>query len=544
MQWFLGRSGDMAFVTLAAIATLLLSACGGGGGGGDGSSTPTPTPWSVNNLGPWRTLAAQCQTPRTGTDPYTNQPYPDKQGTTLDEQNFLASWTDDTYLWYSEVDYQNPSGFATPIDYFNVLKTNVITASGAPKDKFHFTYSTAVWEALSLAGQQAGYGATFDVIAAAPPRDVVVAYDDPGTPATSLSPPLARGAEILTVDGYDVVNDNTQAGVNAINAGLFPAGTGESHMFEVLDAGSSTPRTITMVSANITSTPVQNVTTVGNGTNNTVGYMLYNEQIATAESELIAAINTLNSASPHINDLVLDLRYNGGGYLDLAAELAYMIAGPTSTSGQTFDLTQFNAKYPTTDPVALTTIVPTPFWSTTQGFSTTAGQALPTLNLSRVFVLTGSTTCSASEAIMNGLRGVGVQVIQVGSTTCGKPYGFYPQDNCGTTYFAIQFQGVNAAGFGDYPDGFVPQNGATTGIDTNAILPGCSVGDDLTHALGDPAETRFSVALAYQAGNQACPAPTGIAAYGKRNLKATEGHIAKPEALMNRIQRRPHLSNL
>ena len=58
-------------------------------------------------------------------------------------------------------------------------------------------------------------------------------------------------------------------------------------------------------------------------------------------------------------------------------------------------------------------------------------------------------TCSASESIINGLRGVNVQVIQIGSTTCGKPYGFYPEDNCGTTYFSIQFKGVNAAGFGE-----------------------------------------------------------------------------------------------
>ena len=80
------------------------------------------------------------------------------------------------------------------------------------------------------------------------------------------------------------------------------------------------------------------------------------------------------------------------------------------------------------------------------------------MNLSRVYVLTGGTTCSASESIINGLRGVDVEVIQIGSTTCGKPYGFYPEDNCGTTYFSIQFKGVNAAGFGDYADGFSPSN--------------------------------------------------------------------------------------
>ena len=58
------------------------------------------------------------------------------------------------------------------------------------------------------------------------------------------------------------------------------------------------------------------------------------------------------------------------------------------------------------------------------------------LNLDRVVVISGSGTCSASEAIINGVRGVGVDVVLIGDTTCGKPYGFYGIDNCNsTTYF-------------------------------------------------------------------------------------------------------------
>ena len=153
-----------------------------------------------------------------------------------------------------------------------------------------------------------------------------------------------------------------------------------------------------------------------------------------------------------IDDLVLDLRYNGGGWLDIASELAYMIAGPVPTAGQIFDELTWNDKHPATDPVTGQALAPTPFYATALGapFNGTPGQALPTLDLPRVYVLTGNGTCSASEAIMNGLRGVGVEVIQIGSTTCGKPYGFYPTDNCGTTYFTIQFKGSNALGFGDY----------------------------------------------------------------------------------------------
>jgi carboxyl-terminal processing protease len=133
----------------------------------------------------------------------------------------------------------------------------------------------------------------------------------------------------------------------------------------------------------------------------------------------------------------------------------------------------------------------------------TAGQALPSLNLPRVFVLTSGSTCSASESIINSLQGVNVQVIEIGSTTCGKPYGFYPADNCAVTYFSIQFQGINAKSFGDYPDGFTPQNTiATQGV----LVPGCSVADDFAHSLGDPAEGLLASALSYRA-NGVCPVP-------------------------------------
>jgi hypothetical protein len=177
-------------------------------------------------------------------------------------------------------------------------------------------------------------------------------------------------------------------------------------------------------------------------------------------------------------------------------------------------------------------LTPTPFLSTT-----TTNRPLPTLNLSRVYVLTGGTTCSASESIINGLRGVGVEVIQIGSTTCGKPYGFYPRDNCGTTYFSIQFKGVNAAGFGDYSDGFSPSN--TAGI-AGEQVPGCSVADDLTAALGDAAnEDLLQTALNRRIG-QACPAPTGSKPTFSKPFNGAVGEetdvvVVKPPWLMNRI---------
>jgi hypothetical protein len=486
-------------------ALSLLAACGGGGGGGGGSAV-APQGWVQGQFQAESKFAQMCIAPRTGTDPSSGKAYPDMQGTLLDELNWLRSWNNDLYLWFDEVTDQNPANFSTDAAYFNVLKTTETTASGNPRDKFHFTYATSVWEQLSLAGVSAGYGANFVIIAATPPRNVVVSYTDPGSAAAVAPANLARGAKLLTIDGVDLINADDQTSINTLNAGLSPQTVGESHSFTVLDVGAVSPRTITLVSADITETPVQNVHTLTAPNGSLVGYMLFNDHIATAESELVAAFSQLKTAG--VSDLVLDIRYNGGGYLDIASEVAYMVAGPGATNGQTFEVQQFNSKYTTVNPVTGAAIVPVAFHATTQGFSTTAGQPLPTLNLTRVFVLTGPSTCSASESIINSLRGVNVQVIQIGSTTCGKPYGFYPQDNCGVTYFSIQFQGINAQNFGNYPDGFTPQNTvATEGVS----LPGCSVADDFTHALGNSAEGLLASALSYQSGG-VCPVPpSGLA---------------------------------
>jgi carboxyl-terminal processing protease len=461
----------------------------------------------------WRDTGNLCQTPRTGTDPVTGVAYRDRQGSSTDEKRWLRSWIDDTYLWYREVPNEPPTDALAPLDYFNLLKTPALTSSQTPKDKYHFTEVTTDWEALSEGGVQGGYGFTLAAVSRTRPRLYYVAYTEPGSPAEAAK--LARGAEILTVDGVDLINGTD---LTTLNNGLFPPTVGETHTLTVLDRGASQSRDVQLVSASVASAPVQHAGLIP-GT--TVGYLLFNEHVQTAEKALADAISAL--AAQGATDLVLDLRYNGGGLLAVASELAYMIAGPARTGGKTFEELAFNDKYSKSDPITGETLAPTPFYSAALGFSVAGGAPLPHLDLARVFVLTGGGTCSASESVINSLRGVDVDVSLFGGTTCGKPYGFYPEDNCGTTWFSIQFKGVNAKGFGDYPDGFVPGSDLT---------PGCAADDDFTHELGDPAETRLAAALAYRKTG-ACPAA------GPRRARSLNpgGDVTlfRPQPLENRI---------
>jgi carboxyl-terminal processing protease len=519
----------MGFATRAwlPIALSVLAGCGGGGDGGGSGGLPDPpsanTVYTQGVFSPSSTYANQCASPRANTS--------DRTGTAFTENMFLRSWTNELYLWYREVPDRDPSGFTVERYFEDVLLTPATTGSGRPKDQFHFTYPTDVWEDLSQSGIEIGYGAQFILLSRSPPRKLVVAYVEPGTPAATAG--LSRGVEVVVADGVDVINANTQAAVDTLNAALFPGIQGRAHTFTIRELDSSV-RDVTMTPIPITHEPVP-LATIIDPTGDRVGYLLFHDHIATAELALMNAVNQLRAAN--IQDLILDLRYNGGGYLDIASELAYMIGG-SRTTGQFFERLVFNDKYPSTNPITGQPLRPTPFHTTTQGFNVSRGTPLPTLDLNRVYVITGNNTCSASESIINGLRGIGVQVYQIGSTTCGKPYGFYPQNNCGTTYFSIQFQGQNAAGFGDYSDGFTPQNSTNT---STARLSGCAVADDFTLALGDANEARLSAAMAYRrSGNQTCPAVSAVAPNAQlkgTRVETADGFMLKSPMLQNRILR-------
>lgn len=375
------------------------------------------------------------------------------------EKTWARAHLDEQYLWYRDVLEIENTAYSSPTAYFDSLLVKT-------KDKFSFTSPQADIDAYFGSGTNLSYG--YSLVRQG--TRLRVLFVEPGSPAALAG--LKRGETLSQVDGTSLAQV-----ANAVQfAALYPS-KAEVHSFEVLDV-QLTARTISMSAAKVTKSPVlDSQILTDNGRK--FGYMVFNDHIATAEAPLIAAMAKFRDAA--VDDLILDLRYNGGGYLYIANEVASMIAGNRVTD-KVFEKLLYNDKNPSS--AAANTAV---FYQ----YSTTAAR-LPSLNLPRVFVLTGSRTCSASESIINGLSPF-LQVILVGENTCGKPYGFRQRNNCKTAYFAIQFSGVNALGVGDYVNGFAPQ---------------CKVSDDLDHALGNPSESRLSAAL-YYAKNAACPAPSG-----------------------------------
>jgi carboxyl-terminal processing protease len=475
------------------IAAAVLTACGGGGGGSDGDS----------GLPASSTLAGQCAA--------TNSLAPAANRTaTLDtERRWVRSYVDEAYLWYREVPSVNtaeanfnlPSVPESLDNYFEALKSR-------QRDKFSFTFPTAEYEALFQSGIVPGFGVEWVLGSPTPPRNVRVLYAEPNTPATRAG--VTRGMRVVSVNDVSI-DDNTDAGLAVINEGVFSPRTGTNYRF-VFEDTSGASRSVAMTAGQITKTPVQNVDTIDTPTGR-VGYMTFNDHILTSEAQLAAAFTQL--ASRNVTDLVLDLRYNGGGAIYIASQVGYMIAGRTRTANKTFERFQYSDKR-TAD-----TNNPNnnfPFFAEASGFAgtgTTANAALPSLNLSRVYVLASPGTCSASESIINSLRGVDVDVVLVGGTTCGKPYGFRAEENCGISYFPIEFQGVNDKGFGDFADGFAPT--AT-----------CVVADDLSKALGDSSEGMLAAALRHRATGS-CSA-TGV---------GRESPLAAADVSFGRVLRHP-----
>jgi C-terminal processing protease CtpA/Prc len=362
----------------------------------------------------------------------------------------LRSYMQDHYYWYQQL--RTPDESATSMDaYFQSMLYR-------PTDRFSFTETTAAHNQVFVDGRRTGYGYSL-VWADAQQTQLRVRFVEPRSPVARGG--LKRGDVVTSIDGF---------GPQEIAAGaLAPVTTpGVPRHFELAGAG-AIPRTLDVLSEDYPLTPLANTATFDitrNGAPVKVGYLNYTQFVGYSEGDLSLAFIRFGQAG--IGELILDLRYNGGGSVATSRNLASMIGGDP-TAGKLFAYLRFNDKQGN-----MTTRVQ---------FNTEADAfAIPIpAGLKRVVVLTSENTASASELLINGLKPF-VDVVLVGETTYGKPYGFVPRDICGTTYDAVEFESLNALGVGGFTSGFTPD---------------CAVPDDLDHAQGDANEARTRAALNY-----------------------------------------------
>jgi C-terminal processing protease CtpA/Prc len=482
---------------------LLFSACGGSLNNSD-SYNPN-TQWQRGEFMPSSYYANRCINPRSDNN---NQ---DFVGTYKDENNWLRSWSHETYLWYSELPDIDPILIEDPNKYFDLMKTDARTSSGQDKDRFHFTYDTDEWNQLSESGISMGYGAQFKVTFE-PSTRAFITYTEPNSPARSAN--IGRGTEIIATDGLLLSSIDSQESYEKFLAAAYPSTLGEFHTFTIRELNADADRTVILQSAITTEQPVH-TSKVFTQNNKKIGYVLFNSfNVATAEEQLINTISSL--VIQNIDELILDLRYNLGGYLAIATELGWMIAGDQAI-GSIYTELVFNDKRSMENESYR-------FPSEAYGLSVAEGTVLPQLNLSKVYILSSGDTASASEYLINGLRGIDVEVILIGEITTGKPYGYLPEDNCGTTYFTIQFKGQNAKGYGDFVDGFIPSN-YDNGRDR---VRGCVVTDDLSHLLGDENERMLATALHYIEKNQCPVTANNSTSKPVHPLSTVSGRLLKP----------------
>jgi carboxyl-terminal processing protease len=428
--------------TLACALPLLLAACGGGG---DDHNAP-PVDCSVTG-----------------------------------QQTWLHSYMNDWYFWYALAPNPSPDGFDTVDAYFNALLYGggglIPNGGGAvwPADRYSGYESTESFNRFFGAGQTLGYGVAVAGIEVTEPTPqptapLYIRYIEPLSPAAAAG--LVRGERVMSINGVDAAS--------VINANDFSALTANAvgdQLNLVVRNALGVDRTVLLSAVVFALSPVQNGQFLLTPNGRSIGYVMVKDMIdqgTTARADLAQAFDSFKTNN--VQELVLDLRYNGGGLVSMARTLASYAAGSRG-SGQLFARLLYNDKRSAYN----------------EDFSFTNPAAWA--GLSKVYVLAGPRTCSASEQVVNGLRGVGVDVVAIGDTTCGKPVGFLPQgDACGTTYSVVNFEGVNARNEGRYFDGF-----AAT----------CAVAEDFSVPLGATNDSLL-VAAAHHADNGACPAGTAL----------------------------------
>lgn len=406
------------------------------------------------------------------------------------EWRWLRSLMDEVYLWRRDVPYVDPQaddpaeGAAAQqawTAYADALRSPAYRPDGRRRDEYTQTVPTSLFDAFIKGEPVPGFGIEWAIESHTPPRRIRVADVQPHSEAGKQG--VKRGDLLLSVDDR-LVDVADEAETAQLAASIFPSAMGGKHRFVFAAEPDGPSRSVTL-----TSGARRSGARWGVHGEPKVGYLLLQEHHADESAGLRAMVQgLLKEFGP--TEWVIDLRFNQGGDLRVARDGVELFAN--APAGREF------ARLQGVQPGEVETL-------------RHSGQAA-LVSPRRVFVLTQAATCGASEALINALRGEGLDVIQIGTTTCGRPFAARPRHNCGHTVLALDHRISNVRGFGDYGAGFEPGGYGVNG------LPGCRVVDDLEHPIGDAKESLLAAALHYastgrcpaRAEGQAEPRPTSV----------------------------------
>jgi C-terminal processing protease CtpA/Prc len=371
--------------------------------------------------------------------------------------------------WYLWNDRLPPSvtlaDFATPNDVMaHLMSFSPAGSDGSPVDRFSSVGSAAADQQFFGEGQYQGFGFSPRLEAPDDLRLVRVFADSPAGAAG-----LARGQRVLRLDGRTIADIEAAEGVFAVL-------DGQTVEFTIQDTD-GTQFVVPITQGIVTIDPVPQWRLIPRTGTTPVGYFEFAQFISTADPVFDTVFAEF--AANGVTDLIIDLRYNGGGVVTTANLLGDYLGGLVAEN-LLFSDTRFNA-----DRAANNVLE----------FFDRLGHSI---GLSRLVIIASAATASASELIANGLA-PHVEVIIVGDTTFGKPIGQAGFEFCGNILRITAFQLFNADGYGDYFEG----------------LPvDCSSPDDLDIAVGDDTDPNVVAATTYLETG-ACPAVAGAAGMAK-----------------------------
>ncbi len=334
----------------------------------------------------------------------------------IEIQDFVWKGMNAFYLWQDQVpdladtrfSSQNQlnsflQGFPNPSDLFQhvLFQPDVV-------DRFSWIVDDYVALENSFAGITLNNGMEFGLIRYANDASNVfgyVRYVLPGSDAETKG--VVRGMLFTEVDGTQLTNAN-------FRSLLFSNNTTYTITLADYNAGDpiANATMISLTKSSIQENPIAVVKTIDDGAHK-IGYLMYNQFSGNFDAQLNAAFATFQTEG--ITDLIIDLRYNGGGSVRTATFLGGMVTG--QFDGQLFSQEVWNTK-------VQAAIDPSSFINnfTNQLNNGVVNEPINSLNLNRVYFITTGSTASASELIMNGLSSY-IDVKSVGTTTIGKVHG-------------------------------------------------------------------------------------------------------------------------